>query len=107
MDEFLAGMARYDEGMREMWAAARDEGRVLRYTASLTAAGDADVKLARIPATHGFAHMNPTDNMVRFVTRRYRDNPLVVQGPGAGPEVTAAGVFADLLRLCAYLGATP
>jgi aspartokinase/homoserine dehydrogenase 1 len=107
VDEFLAGMARYDEGMREMWAAARDEGRVLRYTASLTAAGDADVKLARIPATHGFAHMNPTDNMVRFVTRRYRDNPLVVQGPGAGPEVTAAGVFADLLRLCAYLGATP
>ena len=41
VDEFLAGMARYDEGMREMWAAARDEGRVLRYTASLTAAGEA------------------------------------------------------------------
>ncbi len=36
--------------------------------------------------------------MVQFTTRRYRDNPLVVQGPGAGPEVTAAGVFADLLR---------
>ena len=46
-----------------------------------------------------------TDNVVRFATRRYCDNPLIVQGPGAGPEVTAAGVFSDLLRLSAYLGA--
>ena len=43
--------------------------------------------------------------MVRFVTSRYDVNPLVVQGPGAGPQVTAGGVFADLLRVCAYLGA--
>jgi len=42
---------------------------------------------------------------VRFVTSRYDVNPLVVQGPGAGPHVTAGGVFADLLRVCAYLGA--
>ena len=42
---------------------------------------------------------------MRFVTGRYCDNPLIVQGPGAGPAVTAAGVFADLLRLAAYLGA--
>ena len=40
-----------------------------------------------------------------FVTSRYDQNPLVVQGPGAGPAVTAGGVFADLLRVCAYLGA--
>jgi len=46
-----------------------------------------------------------TDNVVRFATRRYCNNPLIVQGPGAGPEVTAAGVFSDLLRLSAYLGA--
>ena len=46
-----------------------------------------------------------TDNVVRFATRRYCDNPLIVQGPGAGPEVTAGGVFSDLLRLSAYLGA--
>jgi aspartokinase/homoserine dehydrogenase 1 len=42
---------------------------------------------------------------VSFTTRRYCDNPLVVQGPGAGPDVTAAGVFSDLLRLAAALGA--
>ena len=45
------------------------------------------------------------DNVVQFSTKRYCDNPLVVQGPGAGPEVTAAGVFADLLRVAAALGA--
>jgi aspartokinase/homoserine dehydrogenase 1 len=41
-----------------------------------------------------------------FVTGRYHENPLIVQGPGAGPDVTAAGVFADLLRLGTYLGAS-
>ena len=54
---------------------------------------------------HAFAHIRLTDNVVQFTTRRYRDNPLVVQGPGAGPEVTAAGVFADVLRVAATLGA--
>ena len=44
-----------------------------------------------------------TDNIVQFVTRRYSDNPLIIRGPGAGPDVTAAGIFADLLRLCSML----
>jgi aspartokinase/homoserine dehydrogenase 1 len=43
--------------------------------------------------------------MVQFTTARYAENPLVVQGPGAGPDVTAAGVFADLLRVAVALGA--
>ena len=51
------------------------------------------------------ANLRLTDNVVQFRTRRYCDNPLVVQGPGAGPEVTAAGVFADLLRVAAGEGA--
>jgi aspartokinase/homoserine dehydrogenase 1 len=57
-----------------------------------------------MPASHSFAMAQATDNVVRFRTRRYDANPLVVQGPGAGPEVTAAGVFADLLRLAGTLG---
>jgi bifunctional aspartokinase / homoserine dehydrogenase 1 len=63
------------------------------------------VGLEELPRNHPFAYARLTDNVVQFVTRRYQDNPLVVQGPGAGPAVTAAGVFADLLRLTAYLGA--
>jgi aspartokinase/homoserine dehydrogenase 1 len=47
-------------------------------------------------ATHAVAHARAIDKIVPFNSRRYRDNPLLVQGPGAGPEVTAAGVFADL-----------
>jgi aspartokinase/homoserine dehydrogenase 1 len=58
-----------------------------------------------LPSSHAFAHLQLTDNIVQFSTRRYCDNPLIVQGPGAGPEVTAAGVFADLLRVGAALGA--
>ena len=65
----------------------------------------ASVGLVELERTHPFANINLTDNIVRFVTGRYDRNPLVVQGPGAGPGVTAAGVFADLLRVCAYLGA--
>jgi homoserine dehydrogenase len=63
------------------------------------------VRLESLPADHPFGNINLTDNIVRYASRRYSDNPLVVQGPGAGPHVTAAGVFSDLLRLASYLGA--
>ena len=67
--------------------------------------GSASVGLVELPRDHAFANIRLTDNVVQFSTKRYCDNPLVVQGPGAGPEVTAAGVFADLLRVAAALGA--
>ena len=63
------------------------------------------VPLRSYPVEHPFARIQLTDNIVLFRTRRYHENPLIVQGPGAGPDVTAGGVFADLLRLAAYLGA--
>ncbi len=104
VDEFLERFAEHDEAMRErvQQATARDE--VLRYVARLDfETGEAGVALQSLPRTHPFAMMNLTDNIVRFVTSRYSSNPLIVQGPGAGPEVTAGGVFADILRLGAYL----
>jgi aspartokinase/homoserine dehydrogenase 1 len=80
---------------------------VLRYVGRLDRrAATATVRLEALPANHPFAHINLTDNIVRYVSARYSRNPLVVQGPGAGRDVTAAGVFADLLRLASYLGAT-
>ena len=92
--------------MRERFEAARARGRVLRYVGALDAAPAARrVGLVELERTHPFANISLTDNIVRFMTGRYDRNPLVVQGPGAGPGVTAAGVFADLLRVCAYLGA--
>jgi aspartokinase/homoserine dehydrogenase 1 len=105
-DEFLARLAELDAPMAARLDAARAAGQVLRYVARLdVAAGRASVGLVTLPADHAFAHIRLTDNVVQFTTRRYRDNPLVVQGPGAGPDVTAAGVFADLLRVAAALGA--
>jgi aspartokinase/homoserine dehydrogenase 1 len=104
-EEFLERLPQYDTLMRQRLEAARGRGRVLRYVGRLTAAGEATVGLVELDARHAFANIALTDNVVRFATRRYCDNPLIVQGPGAGPEVTAGGVFADLLRLSAYLGA--
>lgn len=105
---FLDRLSDLDEPMRARFDAARAKGRVLRYVGALDAAtGRASVGLEELEPTHPFANINPTDNVVRFVTARYDRNPLVVQGPGAGPAVTAGGVFADLLRVCAYLGARP
>jgi aspartokinase/homoserine dehydrogenase 1 len=105
IEEYLERLPEFDAAMHSRYQKARAEGQVLRYVARLDATGSATVGLVRLPANHAFANISLTDNVVRFSTRRYHDNPLIVQGPGAGPEVTAGGVFGDLLRLCAYLGA--
>jgi len=105
IEEFMARLPRYDTAIAARLEAARARGKVLRYTGTLSASGEATVGLKELDARHAFANIALTDNVVRFATRRYCDNPLIVQGPGAGPEVTAGGVFADLLRLAAYLGA--
>jgi aspartokinase/homoserine dehydrogenase 1 len=104
--EFLDRLTELDEPMLARLESSRRSGRVLRYVGTLDAATRrATVGLSEIEPSHPFAKINPTDNVVRFITARYDRNPLVVQGPGAGPTVTAGGVFADLLRVCAYLGA--
>lgn len=105
-EEFLARLPEFDAVMAERLRAAQRAGRVLRYVGRLDAATSrAEVGLMEVERTDALANANLTDNVVRFHTRRYDENPLVVQGPGAGPDVTAGGVFADLLRVCAYLGA--
>jgi len=104
-DDFLNGLPKYDGDMKKRFDAAAARGKVLRYMGRLTADGKATVGVAELDRTHAFANIALTDNVVRYATARYNTNPLIVQGPGAGPEVTAAGVFADLLRVCSYLGA--
>ena len=105
VEEFMARLPQFDAEMAAMLAEARGKNEVLRYVGRVDAKGNATVGLVRLDARHAFANIALTDNVVRFATRRYCDNPLIVQGPGAGPEVTAGGVFSDLLRLSAYLGA--
>src|SRR6202140_3004916 len=104
-EEFLAGLSRHDAPMKQRYEQARSRGKVLRYVRAVSSDGRATVGLVELEARHSFANIALTDNVVRFATARYCDNPLIVQGPGAGPAVTAGGVFADLLRLSTYLGA--
>ncbi len=105
IEEFMSRLPRHDAAMLDRLHSARSRGKVLRYLGRLAADGRATVGLVELDAKHAFANIALTDNVVRFATGRYCDNPLIVQGPGAGPAVTAGGVFADLLRLSAYLGA--
>jgi aspartokinase/homoserine dehydrogenase 1 len=105
IDDFLNGLPKYDGEMQKRFEAAASRGKVLRYVGRLTADGKATVGVSELDKSHAFANIALTDNVVRYATARYNSNPLIVQGPGAGPEVTAAGVFADLLRVCSYLGA--
>ena len=84
---------------------ARQQGRGLRYLAQLDRDGKARVRLVTPDATHASLHSQLTDNLIQFRTRRYAANPLVVQGPGAGRDVTAAGVFGDILSIAQTLGA--
>ncbi len=67
--------------------------------------GKGSVELRRYPASHPFAQLQGSDNIIAFTTKRYFKQPLIVRGPGAGAEVTAGGVFSDLLKLASYLGA--
>ena len=103
VDEFLDRLASYDDEMKALYEKAASKGKRLRYVARLGADGSASVGLESVDASHPFSNINLTDNIVQFQTARYSENPLVVQGPGAGPEVTAGGVFGDLLRLSSYL----
>lgn len=103
VDEFLERLADYDDEMLSAYKSARADGKHLRYIATLDEDGTADVSLQRVSEDDAFSNMQLTDNLVQFVTDRYAQNPLVIQGPGAGPEVTAGGVFGDLLRLASFL----
>jgi len=107
VDDFLCRLRGHDDAFARLAGDAHARGERLRFVGVVDREGNASVRLRSYPAQHAFARLNLTDNIVQFQTRRYTPNPLIVQGPGAGPQVTAAGVFADLLRLASYLGAQP
>ena len=99
-DVFLAQLSSCDAEWEQRIADARDRGEVLRYRARATRGG-VRVGLVSVPVGSALASLDGTDNLFVFTTARYRDRPLVVSGPGAGVEVTAAGVLGDVLRLTA------
>ena len=88
------------ETIEKKYRQARESGRSLCYLASLDG-NSARVGLETIDSSHPAAAIEGTDNLFAITTSRYKSSPLVVRGSGAGPAVTAAGVFADILQACA------
>jgi aspartokinase/homoserine dehydrogenase 1 len=104
VEEFLNRLPEYDPAMTDPLNRARARCEVIRYAGVVDPKGGCTVRLKNYPRSHVFAGTSGSDNIVAFKTQRYHPQPLIVQGPGAGPDVTAGGVFADLLRLASYLG---
>jgi bifunctional aspartokinase / homoserine dehydrogenase 1 len=98
LDKFLDRIEELDPAWKHRAARASAAGRVLRYVAVVTPRRIA-VGVRSVPATSPFAAIQGSDNQLVFTTTRYQSNPLVITGPGAGAEVTAAGVLNDVLRL--------
>ena len=95
---FLERLEDRDPEWSERLARARRRGKALRYIASVTRRR-IRVGLAEVGPESPFAGLRGTDNQVAFTTSRYRSNPLVIQGPGAGLAVTAAGIYNDVADL--------
>jgi homoserine dehydrogenase len=98
LPEFLERLKELDGGWKRRVDAARAQGNMLRYVATVTPSKIA-VGLRAVPISSPLASLRGSDNQLVFTTARYKANPLVIRGPGAGAEVTAAGVLNDILRL--------
>lgn len=98
IDEFYEELKKSDSYFNELKEKAEMENKVLRYIGKLEN-GKASVSLELVDASHPFYNLTGSDNIISFTTERYKFNPLVIKGPGAGAEVTAAGVFADLINV--------
>jgi aspartokinase/homoserine dehydrogenase 1 len=102
-DAFLARLSELDGAWDATVRDARAQDCVLRYRARVTRRS-ISIGLARVAAGDPLSSLNGTDNQFAFTTSRYRTQPLVITGPGAGPAVTAAGVYNDLLALASTQG---
>jgi len=105
-DEYMKRIPDFDAEMDKKLKEADAAGECLRFVGVVDVSnGKGSVELRRYPKSHPFAQLQGSDNILSFTTQRYFKQPLIIRGPGAGADVTAAGVFSDLLRLAAYLGA--
>ena len=97
VDNFYKEMGKEEEHFKKLFAEANAKGTKLKFVASYDK-GKASVGLQHIDPNHDLYHLYGKDNVVLFYTDRYCEQPLVVKGAGAGADVTASGVFADIIR---------
>ncbi|MCC5925990.1 MAG: bifunctional aspartate kinase/homoserine dehydrogenase I [Bacteroidetes bacterium] len=98
VDEFMTRLPEVDAHMDELAAKAAADGKKLRYIARVEG-GKAEVRLMAVGSEHPAYALTASDNLVMVNSDCYHDRPLVVMGPGAGPEVTASGVLADIIKV--------
>lgn len=98
VEDFYTTMLKHEDHFKNLYNEANAKGCKLKFVASLQN-GKAGVGLEHISAESDFYHLYGKDNIVLFYTQRYPEQPLVVKGAGAGANVTASGVFADIIRL--------
>jgi aspartokinase/homoserine dehydrogenase 1 len=99
---FFSAYAAHDAEMGQRLQRARARRAVLRYVGTIER-GRARAELREFPRDHSFATTKGSDNIIAFTTNRCARTPLIVQGPGAGADVTAMGVFSDIFKLLHYL----
>jgi len=96
--EFYQELEKNNDYFENLKSQASSANKALRYIGSLVD-GKVAITLQMVDASHSFYILSGSDNIIAFTTERYKERPLVVKGPGAGAEVTAAGVFADIINV--------
>ncbi len=102
VDDFFVALENENASFEKIRANAEKDGKVLRMIATLEN-GKASIGVQSVDETHPFYSLSGSDNMIVFTTERYKERPLVIRGPGAGAEVTAAGVFAEIITIANLL----
>ncbi|WP_064967755.1 bifunctional aspartate kinase/homoserine dehydrogenase I [Tenacibaculum ovolyticum] len=97
-DDFYASLTEFEAHFQQIFKEANDKNSRLKYVAEFSD-GKAKVGLQHIPSDHPFYNLEGSDNIVLFFTDRYPVNPLIIKGAGAGADVTASGIFADVIRI--------
>lgn len=100
VEEFFRELEISENYFRELKDKAAAQNKVMHYVGTLSE-GKVKVELLMLDSNHPFYNLSGSDNIISFTTNRYLHNPMVIKGPGAGAEVTAAGVLADLVRVAA------
>lgn len=103
VDAFFEELEKDNDRFEKLLKDAEANDEVLRFIASLDSDNKASIGLKTVGRSHPFFNLAGSENIISFTTERYKYNPLVVKGPGAGAEVTASGVFADIMSISSYL----
>lgn len=98
VEDFYQTLIDDEAHYQKLYASAKAKGCQLKYVAQLNQ-GKASVGIQEIPSDHPFYNLKGKDNIVMFYTKRYPEQPMIIKGAGAGAEVTASGLFADIIRI--------